>query len=52
LRALAHGCATGAELMAVSAHSSLQQVQEYIDEVDQERAADAATTKLANSERT
>jgi hypothetical protein len=38
--------------MAVSAHSSLQQVQEYIDEVDQERAADAATTKLANSERT
>jgi integrase/recombinase XerD len=52
LRALAHAGATGAELMAVSGHSSLQQVQEYIDEVDQERAADAAMTKLANSERT
>jgi integrase len=52
LRALAHAGAPGAELMAVSGHSSLQQVQEYIDEVDQERAADAAMTKLANSERT
>jgi hypothetical protein len=29
-------------------HSSLDQVQEYVDAVDQERAADAAT-KLANS---
>jgi len=49
LRALAHAGATGVELMAVSGHSSLDQVQEYLDEVDQERAADAAMTKLANS---
>jgi integrase len=48
LRALAHAGATGVELMAVSGHSSLEQVQEYLDEVDQERAADAGMTKLAN----
>jgi integrase/recombinase XerD len=47
LRALAHAGATGVELMAVSGHSSLDQVQVYINEVDQERAADAAMTKLA-----
>jgi integrase/recombinase XerD len=47
LRALAHAGATGVELMAVSGHSSLEQVQEYLDEVDQERAADAGMTKLA-----
>jgi hypothetical protein len=29
-------------------HSSLDQVQEYLDEVDQERAAEAAMTKLEN----
>lgn len=46
LRALAHAGATGVELMAVSGHSSLDQVQEYIDEVDQERAAEAAMEKL------
>ena len=49
LRALAHAGATGVELMAISGHSSLKQVQEYLDEVDQERAADAAMTKLENS---
>ena len=49
LRALAHAGATGVELMAVSGHSSLKQVQEYIDEVDQERAAEAAMTKLAGT---
>jgi integrase/recombinase XerD len=52
LRALAHAGATGVELMSVSGHRSLDQVQEYLDEVDQERAADAAMTKLANSSRT
>jgi hypothetical protein len=45
---LAHAGATGVELMAVSGHSSLKQVQEYIDEVDQERAAEAAMAKLAS----
>lgn len=48
LRALAHVGATGVELMAVSGHSSLDQVQVYIEEVEQERAADNAMTKLAN----
>jgi integrase len=48
LRALAHAGATGVELMAVSGHSSLDQVQIYIAEVEQERAADAAMTKLAS----
>jgi hypothetical protein len=47
LRALVHAGATGVELMAVSGHSSLDQVQVYIVEVEQERAADAAMTKLA-----
>jgi len=47
LRVLAHAGATGIELMAVSGHSSLKQLQEYLDEVDQERAADAAMAKLA-----
>ena len=47
LRALAHAGCTGVELMAVSGHSSLKQVQEYLDEVDQERAAEAAMAKLA-----
>jgi integrase/recombinase XerD len=47
LRTLAHAGATGVELMAVSGHSSLDQVQEYLNEVDQERAAEAAMTKLA-----
>jgi integrase len=49
LRALAHAGATGVELMAVSGHSSLDQLQEYLDEVNQELAAEAAMTKLANS---
>ena len=47
LRTLAHAGCTGVELMAVSGHSSLKQVQEYIDEVDQERAAEAALAELA-----
>jgi integrase/recombinase XerD len=52
LMSLAHAGATGVELMAVSGHSSLAQVQEYLDAVEQERAADAAMTKLENSSRT
>ncbi|MGV7216051.1 tyrosine-type recombinase/integrase [Bradyrhizobium sp. UFLA05-112] len=46
LRALAHAGCTGSEMMNVSGHSSLQQLQEYLDEVEQERQADAALTKL------
>jgi integrase/recombinase XerD len=46
LRALAHEGATGPELMAVSGHSSIKQLQEYLDEVEQERLAEAAMTKL------
>ena len=33
--------------MAVSGHSTLSQVQVYIDDVDQERMAAAAMEKLA-----
>jgi integrase/recombinase XerD len=47
LRTLAHAGATGVELMAVSGHSSLDQVQEYLDEVDQVMMADSALDKLA-----
>jgi integrase len=46
LRALAHAGATGSEMMNVSGHSSLAQLQEYINEVEQERQADAALAKL------
>ena len=49
LRMLAHAGCTGVEMMAVSGHSSLDQLQEYLEEVEQERAADAAMSKLANS---
>jgi integrase len=47
LRILAHHGATAVELQAVSGHSSLAQLQEYLNEVEQERAADAALAKLA-----
>jgi integrase/recombinase XerD len=46
LRALAHAGCTGSEMMNVSGHSSLQQLQAYLDEVQQERQADAALAKL------
>ncbi len=46
LRTLAHKGCTGSEMMHVSGHSSLRQLQEYLDEVDQEHQADAAMTKL------
>jgi integrase/recombinase XerD len=46
LRALAHAGCSGSEMMNVSGHSSLAQLQEYLDEVEQERMADAAMEKL------
>jgi integrase/recombinase XerD len=46
-KALAHAGCTGPEIMAVSGHSTLSQVQIYIDDVDQERMAAAAMEKLA-----
>jgi integrase len=52
MRAAAHAGCTGVELMALGGHSSLKQLQEYIDEVDQERAAEAAMTKLAAARET
>jgi integrase/recombinase XerD len=45
-KALAHAGCTGPEIMAVSGHSSLTQVQVYIDDVEQDRMAEAAITKL------
>lgn len=48
-KALAHAGCTGPEIMAVSGHSSLAQVQIYIDEVEQERMAEAAMDKLAGA---
>lgn len=46
LRALAHAGCTGVELMHVSGHSSLKQLQEYLEEVEQELMADSAMSKL------
>jgi len=46
-KALAHAGCTGPEIMSVSGHSSLAQVQVYIDDVKQERMAEAAMVKLA-----
>jgi integrase len=48
LRILAHRGATAVELQAISGHSSLAQLQEYLNEVEQERAADAALAKLGS----
>jgi integrase len=45
-KALAHAGCTGPEIMAVSGHSSLAQVQVYIDGVEQDRMAEAAMAKL------
>jgi integrase len=45
---LAHAGCTGAEIMAVSGHSSLAQVQVYIDAVEQDRMAEAAMVKRAS----
>lgn len=45
-KALAHAGCTGPEIMAVSGHSSLAQVQIYIEEVEQDQMAEAAIDKL------
>jgi integrase/recombinase XerD len=42
----AHAGCTGTELMALSGHATLAQLQVYLDEVDQERQADAAMAKI------
>ena len=42
---LAHAGCTGPEIMAVSGHSTLVQVQVYIDDVEQERMAASAMDK-------
>ena len=46
-KAFAHAGCTAPEIMEVSGHSSLAQVQIYIEEVEQERMAEAAISKLA-----
>jgi integrase/recombinase XerD len=45
-KALAHAGCTGPEIMSVSGHSNLAQVQVYIDEFERERMAEAAIEKL------
>jgi integrase/recombinase XerD len=47
---LAHSGCTGPEIMAVSGHSTLTQVQVYIDEVEQERMAGSAMDKRSAAE--
>jgi integrase len=48
---LAHAGATAPEIMSVSGHSSLAEVQKYINEVEQERLAEAAMDKRGRSNR-
>ncbi len=50
LRALAHAGCSGVEMLHVSGHSSLKQLQEYLDEVEQETMADHAMDKLEAAE--
>lgn len=50
-RHLAHAGCTAPEIMAISGHSTLAQVQIYIDEVEQERMAEAAMTKLEQQDK-
>src|SRR5262249_33669588 len=45
-KALAHAGCTAPEIMAISGHSTLAQVQVYIDEFEAEKMADAAMEKL------
>jgi integrase/recombinase XerD len=52
LVALAHAGCTGPELMSVSGHTSLAQVQVYIEEAEQGLMADAAIAKLEARKRT
>jgi hypothetical protein len=42
---LAHAGCTGPEIMAISGHSALCQVQVYLNEVEQDRLAEAAMLK-------
>jgi integrase len=51
-KALAHAGCTAPEIMAVSGHSTLAQVQIYIDEMERDRMADAAIQKLEAKMRT
>ena len=44
---LAYAGATGPEIMAVSGHASLTEVQVYLNAVEQERMAEAAMVKRA-----
>jgi integrase/recombinase XerD len=50
LRAMAHAGCTASEMMNVSGHASMQQLQEYLHEVEQEHLADAAMDKLERAE--
>jgi integrase/recombinase XerD len=50
LRALAHAGCSGSQMMHVSGHNSLAQLQEYLDEVEQVHQADAAMDKLMAAE--
>ena len=49
-KALAQAGCTAPEIMAISGHRTLAQVQIYIDEVEQDRMAEAATNKRLKSE--
>ncbi len=51
-RLLAHAGCTAPEIMAVSGHTTLAQVQIYIDEVEQEHMAEAAMNKRAAADKT
>jgi integrase len=46
LRQLAHRGATASEMQAISGHSSLDQLQEYLNEVEQAQLAEAAMARL------
>ena len=46
-RQLAHAGCTGPEIMAVSGHATLSEVQVYLNEVEQDRLAEAAMVKRA-----
>src|SRR5262249_24923956 len=50
LRALAHANCTTVEMMHVSGHTSVKQLMEYLEEVEQEEMADSAMTKLVAAE--
>jgi integrase/recombinase XerD len=50
LRAMAHAGCTASEMMGVSGHASMAQLQVYLQEVEQEAMADAAMAKLEAAE--